>query len=249
MINIKNRDEIRLMRASGRLAAKVLDEMQKLIQPGVSTMELEKAAVEIIKSGGGSPSFKGYRGYPAGICASINEEVVHGIPAPDRILREGDIIGIDVGVFLSGMHSDTARTYAVGKISDKDKKLIRAAEVSFEAGLQMARDGMRIGDISAAIEQKAAEMGCTVVRELVGHGVGRALHEEPDVPNFGRAGHGVRLSEGMTIAIEPMLSAGKPAVRFLSDDWTVVVADGSRSSHYEHTIAVTRGEPEILTLL
>ncbi len=248
MINIKNADEIRLMKNAGRLAAKVLDSLAEIIRPGVSTMELEHAAAEIIRSGGGTPSFKGYRGYPAGICASINEEVVHGIPSPDRILSEGDIIGVDVGVLLHGMHADTARTYAVGRISAKDQKLIQAAEESFRAGLQMATAGMRIGDISAAIEKKAGEMGCTVVRELVGHGVGRALHEEPDVPNFGRAGHGVRLCEGMTIAIEPMLSAGKEAVRFMPDGWTVVVADGSKSSHFEHTIAITKGEPEILTL-
>lgn len=248
MISIKNAEEIQLMRNSGRLAAKVLDSLVQVIKPGVSTMEIERAAVDIIRSGGGTPSFKGYRGYPAGICASINEEVVHGIPSVDRILAEGDIIGIDVGVILAGMHSDTARTYAVGKISDRDKKLILAAEESFKAGLQMATEGMRIGDISAAIEHKAGEMGCTVVRELVGHGIGRSLHEEPDVPNFGKAGHGVRLSEGMTIAIEPMLSAGNAAVKFLSDGWTVVVADGSKSSHYEHSIAITKGEPQILTL-
>lgn len=248
MITLKSRDEILKMRKAGAVAARVLIELGAMIRPGVSTLELDKAAERIITCSGAKPSFKGYNGFPKSICASINSEVVHGIPSRRIRLAEGDIVSIDVGVCLEGWHADIADTFAVGRISGEDAKLVLAAKKSFQEGLKYAREGMRMGDISAAIEAAAAREGCTVVRELVGHGIGRTLHEEPNVPNFGNAGRGIRLKEGMTLAIEPMLSAGKCEVKVQGDGWTVVVADGSKSSHYEHTVAITDGEPEILTL-
>lgn len=248
MISIKSHSEIEKMREAGRITGLALVEISKHIKPGVSTAELDKIAFNFIKKQGATPSFLHYNGYPASICASVNDAVVHGIPSKEIILKEGDIISIDVGAYKNGYHGDAARTYPVGKISDKAERLIRVTKQSFFEGIKHAVHGAKLGDISAAIQEYVEDNGYSVVRDLVGHGIGRNMHEDPSVPNFGHHGRGVRLAAGMALAIEPMVNAGEYDVCVLDDDWTVVTEDGSLSAHYENTVIITRGEPEILTL-
>jgi methionyl aminopeptidase len=222
------------------------------VRPGVSTQELDRVAEEFIRAEGGEPAFKGYRGFPASICASVNEEVVHGIPSAGRILREGDVISLDIGVRKGGFYGDAARTFPVGpveKLSEAARRLLEATERSLMAGIEMARPEGRVSDISAAIEREVKRSGFSVVRALVGHGVGRELHEEPQVPNYGRPGEGPRLRAGMVLAIEPMVNLGGADVVTLSDQWTVVTADRQLSAHFEHTVAIGEDGPEILSLV
>ena len=236
------------MREAGRITGLALVEISKHIKPGVSTAELDKIAFNFIKKQGATPSFLHYNGYPASICASVNDAVVHGIPSKEIILKEGDIISIDVGAYKNGYHGDAARTYPVGKISDEAERLIRVTKQSFFEGIKHAVHGAKLGDISAAIQEYVEDNGYSVVGDLVGHGIGRNMHEDPSVPNFGHHGRGVRLAAGMALAIEPMVNAGEYDICVLDDDWTVVTEDGSLSAHYENTVIITRGEPEILTL-
>ncbi len=247
-ITLKSTREIEIMRRAGKIVAEVLDLMKREVRPGVTTAELDRISRELIESHGASPSFLGHQGFTASICASVNEEVVHGIPGP-RVLVEGDIFSIDVGAYLEGYHADSALTLPVGEISDEARRLIEVTELGFARGVEMARAGNRIGDISSAVQQVAETNGYGIVRELTGHGVGRSLWEDPSIPNFGRAGTGAILRPGMTIAIEPMFTTGDAGVRFLGDGWTVVTEDGGLSSHYEHTVLITPGEPELLTRL
>ncbi len=248
MITIKSRSEIEKMRNAGRITGLALVEISKHIRPGVSTKELDKVAYDFIKRHGATPSFLNYNGYPASICASVNDMVVHGIPAKDIVLKEGDIISIDIGAYKDGYHGDAARTYAVGEISDEAKRLIAVTKQSFFEGIKHAIHGAKLGDISSAIQNYVEENGYSVVRDLVGHGIGKELHEDPSVPNFGRQGKGVKLAKGMTLAIEPMVNMGEYDVAVLDDDWTVVTEDGSLSAHYENTVLITDGKPEILTM-
>lgn len=245
-MTIKTPAEIEKMRQAGRIVEEVLLLMRQLVKPGVTTAELDAAAADLIKSRGAIASFLHYRGYPNSICASVNEQVVHGIPG-ERKLLNGDIISVDVGAYLNGWHGDAARTYFVGDVKPEVKRLVRVTRECFYEGLRFARPGYRIGDISAAVQAHAQTYGYGVVRELVGHGIGRNMHEPPDVPNFGAAGRGLRLKAGMTIAIEPMINLGGEAVRVLADGWTVVAKDGLPSAHYENTVAITDGEPLLLT--
>ncbi|MGB9840452.1 type I methionyl aminopeptidase [Thermovenabulum sp.] len=247
MIIIKSKREIDLMKKAGKVVAKVLEEIKKAIKPGIATIELDRIAEDIIKKYNAIPAFKGYRGYPATICSSINEEVVHGIPGL-RFLKDGDIISIDVGAVVDGYCADAARTYPVGEISETAKKLIMVTEYSFFEGIKYATPDYRLSDISHAIQSYVESNNFSVVRDYVGHGIGRKMHEEPQVPNFGPPGKGPRLREGMTLAIEPMVNVGGYEVETLIDGWTVVTKDRSLSAHYENTIAITDGEPEILTL-
>ena len=248
MIWLKSKEEIELMRQAGALTARTLELLKGEIRPGITTNQLNSIAEDFIKSQGAVPSFKNYRGYPKSICASINSVVVHGIP-DGTVLREGDIISIDIGVQYKGFHGDAARTFGVGDISDEAKRLIETTEKCFFDAVGLVRDGVRLGDISSEIQAIAEGQGYGVVRELVGHGIGAALHEEPDVPNYGKKGKGIRLSSGMTIAIEPMINAGTHEVVMDDDGWTVRTLDDSLSAHYENTIAVTEEGYEILTLL
>lgn len=245
---IKSNREIEIMRTAGRIVAEVLEKLKEVIQPGITTKEINKLAEEYIRKNGAIPAFLGYEGYPASVCTSVNEEVVHGIPGP-RVLNEGDIVGIDVGVFYEGYCGDAARTYEVGNCSDEAKRLIKVAEESFFAGIEKACVGNRLYDISHAIQTHVESNGYSVVRSLVGHGIGKKMHEEPQVPNYGLPHRGPRLMAGLTLAIEPMINAGKYHVKTLSDGWTVVTADGSLSAHYENTIVITANGPEILTKL
>lgn len=247
-IIIKSAREIAIMREAGRIVAAVIEALTKGVIPGVTTAELEDIAVRELKRRGAIASFKGYRGFPASICTSVNEEVVHGIPGK-RVLKEGDIISLDVGAKLNGFHADAAVTLAVGTISQEARKLIETTSDSLKAGIASAKGGVRLGDVSVAIQSYAESRGFSVVREYVGHGVGRDLHEDPQVPNFGVAGEGPLLKKGMTMALEPMLNAGIWRTRVTDNKWTVVTADGKLSAHFEHTIAITDGMAEILTML
>lgn len=249
MVKLKNQSEIEKMKAAGRIVALALEAVEKAVKPGVSTWELDRVAEEVIRENKAVPSFLNYGSppFPASICASINDEVVHGIPSKTRTLKSGDIISIDVGACLDGYHGDAARTFAVGEISSENHKLIQITEECFWKGLEQARVGNRIGDISAAIQQHAEAHGLGVVKQLVGHGIGESLHEEPDVPNFGREGHGPRIFEGLVIAVEPMMNSGTGAVRMMSDRWTIVTADGKNSAHYENTFAITSDGPILTT--
>lgn len=249
-VSIKTPHEIELMRESNKRLAIVHDEVAKLIQPGVSTYELDQKAAQVIKELGCKPNFLHLYGYPATICASINEVVVHGIPSKKKILKEGDIIGIDMGLIYEGYHSDAARTYGVGEISEENRKLIEVTKQSFFEGMKFAKAGCHLYDISAAIQKYAESFGFGVIRDMVGHGIGTKLHEDPEVPNYKRngAGKGIMLRPGMTLAVEPMISMGDWRIEILEDDWTCVTKDGSNSAHYENTILITDGEPEILTL-
>lgn len=247
-ISIKSDDEVKKIRAAGLILAKTHELLAHALKPGITTMELDQIAEEFIRSQGATPSFKGLYGFPASICTSVNEEVVHGIPSKEVKLKDGDIIGIDIGVFLDGLHSDGAKTHAIGEVPEDTKKLIRVTKESFYEGIRYAKAGNHLYEISTAIQKYVESNGFSVVRDLVGHGVGRQLHEEPQIPNFKLPGRGPKLQKGMVLAIEPMVNEGTYEVRILSND-TVVTRDGSLSAHYEHTIAVTGGEPEILTIL
>ncbi len=247
MIVLKSRTEIDTMRAAGRIVFAVLDELTKHVRSGISTFELDRIAEEFIRGKGGIPSFKGLYGFPATLCTSINEEIVHGIPSRKRVLSEGNVFTADVGVQLDGIHADSARTYAVGEISPEAIRLLKVTEESLYAGIKEARAGNHVGDIGHAVQNVAEGAGFGVVRELVGHGIGRTFHEEPQVPNYGRPKRGPVLKVGMTIAIEPMITAGDPATRTLDDKWTVVTLDGSLSAHFEHTVAITENGAVILT--
>lgn len=249
MITIKTDREIELMRNAGKLAAEVLELGGSLVKPGVSTKEINDQMHKFLKKHNAIPSFLNYYGYPASACISVNDEVIHGIPSGHRIIADGDIVSIDVGVLLNGYHADTARTFGAGNISEEAKKLIEVTKECFWRGIAFATPDNRLGDIGHAIESYAHENGFSVVEEYVGHGVGTHLHEDPDVPNYGRPGKGLRLRKNMTIAVEPMINQGVPDVVQLKDGWTVVTKDGKLSAHYENTIAVTDGEPLILTSL
>lgn len=247
-ITIKSNREIELMTEAGRILAIVHDEMAKALRPGMSTYDIDKLGEEVIRSYGCTPSFLNYHGYPASVCVSVNDEIVHGIPSKKRILKEGDIVGLDAGVIYKGYHSDAARTHAIGEISKEAKDLIRVTEECFFEGIKYAKEGNYLYEISAAIGRYAAERGYGVVRELCGHGIGSQLHEAPEIPNYEMRRKGVKLRKGMTLAIEPMINIGTHAVKWLDDDWTVVTADGSLSAHYENTVLITEGEPVLLTL-
>jgi len=246
MIKIKSAHEIAKMRTAGRITAETFEVLKEYIKPGITTRELDKIAAEHINKSGADCSFYQYNGYPGHICISVNDEVVHGIPGK-RILREGDIVSVDAGACYDGYHGDAARTYAVGAISPEAEKLISVTEQSFFEGIKYATAGNRLFDISAHIQEFVEENGCSVVRALVGHGIGGHLHEDPEVPNFGVCGRGPRLISGMTIAVEPMVNLGTYKVNTLSDGWTVVTADGALSAHYENTILITENGAEILT--
>jgi methionyl aminopeptidase len=248
MITIKSAKEIELMRIAGRIVGETHEKLKEIMKPGITTKELDIIAEEFIRKSGALPAFKGYYGFPASICTSVNEQVVHGIPG-HVVLKDGDIIGIDIGAIYEGYYGDAARTHGIGTISSDAQKLIKVTQESFFAGIEYAREGNRLSDISHAIQSYAESHGCSVVRDLVGHGIGKKMHEDPQVPNYGIPGRGPRLSAGMALAIEPMINLGKYAVKTLSDGWTVVTADGSMSAHYENTIIITQGAPELLTLL
>lgn len=249
MVTIKTDREIQLMRDAGRLTAEVMELGGSLIKPGVSTKEIDDRLYKFIKKHNATPSFLNYYGYPGTACISINDEVIHGIPSENRIIADGDIVSIDVGVLLNGYHGDMARTFCAGNVSEEARKLIEVTKECFWCGISYATEGARIGDIGHAVESFAHENGFSVVEDYVGHGVGTHLHEDPDVPNYGKAGKGMRLRKGMTIAVEPMINAGVKDVVQLDDGWTVVTKDGKLSAHYENTIAITDGEPLILTSL
>ena len=245
---IKSSREIAVMREAGRVVAAVIEALTREVRPGVTTGELDDVAVRELKKRGAISSFKGYRGFPASICTSVNEEVVHGIPGA-RVLKAGDIISLDVGAMVNGFHADAAVTLGVGAISSDAQKLIATTKGALEAGIAAARNGSRLGDVSAAIQSYAESRNFSVVREYVGHGIGRDLHEDPQVPNFGIAGEGILLKNGMTMALEPMLNAGVWRTKVTDNKWTVITADGKLSAHFEHTIAVADNMPEILTML
>ncbi|CVK21138.1 MULTISPECIES: type I methionyl aminopeptidase [Sporomusa] len=248
MIILKSQRELNYLRDAGRIVAETLAEIKKAAQPDVTTLELDRIAEQYIKSKGATPAFKGYHGFPGNICASINDEVVHGIPGLKR-LKTGDNVSIDIGAFINGYCGDAAITVAIGEVDAEVEKLIEVTEQSLYKGIEQAIAGNRLGDISHSIQAYAEGHGYGVVRDFVGHGIGRNMHEDPQVPNYGLPGRGPRLKAGMTLAIEPMINAGTHEVKTLSDNWTVVTADGKRSAHFEHTIAITADGPEILTKL
>ncbi|MFY9397482.1 MAG: type I methionyl aminopeptidase [Desulfomonilia bacterium] len=246
MIILKTEQEIAVMREANRILAQLFEHIRSMVQPGITTLELDREAELFIHSHGAKPSFKGYRGYPATLCTSVNDEVIHGIPGP-RVLKEGDIISIDVGALLDGFHSDAARTFPVGDISPQARMLIEVTQKALDAGISQAIPGNHLSDISAAVQKTAEAEGFSVVRDFVGHGIGRSLHEDPQVPNFGRKGRGPVLMEGMTLAIEPMINAGTHEVVIQKDGWTAVTADASLSAHFENSIAITRNGPVVLS--
>ena len=246
-IMIKSAQEIEKMRISGKALRQVHNAIAPHVVPGASTMDLERVAVAKIAELGATAAFKGYHGYPSALCTSVNDEVVHGMPNEKRILKEGDIVSIDCGVIIDGFYSDAAVTYAIGKPSEKTRKLLDVTQASLEAAIEQCQVGGRLGDISAAVQEMCEAEGFGVVRDFVGHGIGRSMHEDPQVPNFGPAGKGPRLKAGMVLAIEPMINAGGPDVRVLKDGWTAVTIDGSYSAHFEHTVAITNDGPLVLT--
>lgn len=247
LITVKSPREIEQMRVAGKITAEARSLGHQLVAPGITTQEINKEIFKFIKSKGAKPSFLGYGGFPGSACISVNDEVIHGIPGK-RLIREGDIVSIDVGAIKNGWQGDCCGTFGAGEISDEAKKLIEVTRQSFFEGIKYARAGNRISDISHAIQEYVESFGFSLVREYVGHGIGREMHEAPEVPNYGAPGHGARLVKGMTIAVEPMVIVGDKEVRVLDNDWTVVTVDGSLSAHYENTIAITDGEPEILTI-
>ncbi|MCE5190864.1 MAG: type I methionyl aminopeptidase [Actinomycetia bacterium] len=247
MIVLKSPVEIEMMREAGRVTAVTLRLVGEAVRPGITTRELDQIAEEYIRSQHGKPAFLGYNGFPATLCTSINEQVVHGIPGK-RVLREGDILSVDCGAVIDGFYGDSAMTFPVGHVSGVARSLMEATRRSLEAGIAKMRPGMRLYDIGAAVQQVAEAAGFSVVREYVGHGIGRAMHEDPQVPNFGQPGKGVQLKPGMVLAVEPMVNAGGYAVRSLDDGWTVVTADGAMSAHFEHSVAITEEGPLILTV-
>jgi len=248
MIICKSAAEIEKLRRSGHLVREILEEMREQVKPGVTTMDLEKFVERRLTKADAKPAFKGYRGYPCCLCASVNEQIVHGIPS-NRRLNEGDIISLDLGVIIDGYYGDSAMTVPVGAISESLQRLLRVTEESLQLAIDKARVGNRLGDISSAVEQHVVSSGFSVVREFVGHGIGRQLHEEPQIPNYGQPGYGPSLKEGMVLAIEPMVNAGSPGLKILDDQWTAVTADGAHSAHFEHMIAVTPDGPDVLTRL
>ena len=248
MVILKSRDEIEKIRSACRIVASVLSELQAQVKPGRTTAELDRFAEKMILKLEAKPAFKGYRGFPATLCASVNNEVVHGIPS-QRVLREGDIIGLDLGAIVDGYYGDAAITVAVGSIPPETQRLIQVTEEALNLGIQQMEAGKRLSDISHAIQEHVEKAGFSVVTDFVGHGIGRNLHEDPQIPNFGEPGQGLRLKPGMTLAIEPMVNMGRGAVKVLEDNWTAVTQDGSLSAHFEHTVLVGEGGPEILTRL
>lgn len=247
-VTIKSAREIELMRQAGKILAKVHEDLAAELKPGMSTLDIDRLGEEMIRSFGCEPSFKNYQGYPASICVSVNEEVVHGIPSKDRILQEGDIVSLDAGVIYKGYHSDAARTHGIGQISEEAEMLIQRTKQSFFEGMKFAYAGNHLHEISRAIGDYAESFGYGVVRDLCGHGIGSHLHEDPEIPNFKQFRRGIKLRAGMTLAIEPMINVGTAEVVWMDDDWTVVTEDLSLSAHYENTIVITEGRPEILTL-
>ncbi|MBS6395884.1 MAG: type I methionyl aminopeptidase [Clostridiales bacterium] len=247
-VTIKSAKEIEKMREAGRLLEIVHDEMAKIIRPGISTMDINERGEKVIRELGCVPNFLNYGGFPASICVSVNEEVVHGIPKRDRILKEGDIVSLDAGLIYEGYHSDAARTHAVGQVSEEVQKLLDVTKQSFFEGIKYAKAGNHLFDISAAIDDYVSQFGYGIVQDLVGHGIGTSLHEDPQVPNFRQKRRGMKLVPGMTLAIEPMINMGTWRVDWLDDEWTVIAADHSVSAHYENTVLITDGEPELLTL-
>lgn len=246
MITLKSGHEIELMRRAGKITAAARALARDMVKPGVTTQQIDEAVYQFIVSQGATPSFLNYSGFPASACISVNDEVIHGIPGK-RVLREGDIVSVDVGAYIGGFHGDCAGTYPCGQVSDEAMRLIRVTQESFFEGLKYAREGYRVSDIGAAVQAYVEANGFSVVREFVGHGIGRQLHESPEVPNYGKPGHGPRLLRGMTVAVEPMVNMGKAAIRQLSDGWTVKTVDGKYAAHYENTILITAGDPELLT--
>ena len=248
MVILKQKDEIVKARASNQIVAEALSVLRDRVKPGITTRELDRIAEGIVEKRGAKPAFKGYRGYPFSLCTSVNEEVVHGMPS-NRVLDEGDIIGLDFGVYYQGLYGDAAVTLPVGRVSEKAAKLMQVTEQSLYAAIENAKDGNRLGDISAAVQETVESGGYSVVRDFVGHGIGKSLHEDPQIPNFGKKGRGIELKRGMILAIEPMVNAGKYKVKILADGWTVVTEDGSLSAHFEHSVAITENGPEILSRL
>jgi methionyl aminopeptidase len=246
-VPVRTTEELELMRRAGKIVSDILDELESRVKPGISTFELDRISERLIAKNGAKPAFKGYNGFPCCLCASVNEEVVHGIPSKKRVLQEGDLMKLDFGVVYKGWFGDSARTVAVGKITDEDRKLIEVTKKSLELGIAAARIGNRVGAIGHAVQAYVEANGFSVVRDFQGHGVGRALHEQPSVPNYGPADDGPDLMFGQTIAIEPMVNSGTHKVEILDDEWTAVTLDRKRSAHFEHTIVVTDGEPVILT--
>lgn len=247
MISLKTPEQLRLMREAGRITAETLLYVGEIIREGMTTLELDRQIRQFIERHGATPSFLGYNGFPGSACISLNDEVIHGIPSKKRIIREGDLVKVDVGACWRGYHGDSARTYPIGQVSEEAQRLLEHTRESFFCAMKVALAGNRVGDIGSAVDTHIRTAGFSVVREFVGHGIGSALHEEPDVPNYGTPGRGARLYPGMVIAVEPMVNAGAPEVRVLSDGWTVVTKDGSLSAHYENTIAITDNGPMILT--
>ncbi len=247
MIFLKSLWEIEKMRRSNAIVAEVLARLRETIKPGITTLELDRLAENLCRKKGAKPAFKGYRGYPFSLCVSINEEVVHGFPSKKRVLKEGDIVSLDFGVLYDGYYGDAAITVPVGEISERAKRLLRVTEEALYKGIEQAVVGKRLGDISSAIQRYVEAHGYSVVRQFVGHGIGRALHEDPQVPNFGKPGRGIKLKEGMVLAIEPMVNEGTYEVEILADGWTAVTKDRKLSAHFEHTVAITKNGPEILS--
>ena len=246
MITLKSAHEIELMRRAGKITAAARAVARDMVKPGVTTAQIDKAVFQFIKEQGAIPSFLHYNGYPASVCVSVNDEIIHGIPGK-RVLQEGDIVSVDVGAFIGGFHGDCAGTYPCGQVSDEALRLIRVTQQSFFEGIKYAREGYRLSDISAAVQAYVEANGFSVVREYVGHGIGRQMHEAPEIPNYGKPGHGPRLLRGMTIAVEPMVNGGSAAIKQMPDGWTVRTADGKNAAHYENTVLITAGEPELLT--
>ncbi len=246
-VNYKTDEELDAMRRSGRIVGQILSELRAMIRPGIRTAELNDYAERRAREMGALPAFKGYRGYPASLCTSVNEVIIHGIPS-ERRLEEGDIVGLDFGILFEGFYSDAAVTCPVGRVSESAEALIAASEEAFFKGLEQVREGRRISDISHAVQSCVEKRGFSVIRDFVGHGIGRALHEEPQIPNFGPPGRGLKMRPGLTLAIEPMIAAGRPEVEILADGWTAATRDRSLASHYEHTVALTGDGPEILSL-
>ena len=247
-VTVKSQDEINRMRDAGKILAEVHEKLEEIIKPGITTLEIDRKGEEFIRNAGCIPSFKGYEGYPASICVSINDEVVHGIPTDEHVLFEGDIVSLDAGVIYKEYQSDAARTHAVGKVSPEAQKLMDVTKQSFFEGIKYAKAGHHLNEIGAAIGDYAESFGYGVVEELCGHGIGRNLHEDPEIPNFRQKRRGIKLVPGMTLAVEPMINMGRKDVYWKDDDWTVATEDGQYSAHYENTILITDGEPEILTL-
>jgi methionyl aminopeptidase len=247
MIYLRSEEEIARIRASSRIVSGCLDHLERMVAPGVTGSQLDREAEQFVKDHGALPAFKGYRGYPATLCASVNEEVVHGIPSAGRALRPGDIVSLDIGVKLDGFYGDSAVTVAVGEVPDATHQLLRVTNEALERGIRQAQVGGRLSDIGHAIQGWVESHGFSVVREFVGHGIGEKLHEEPQIPNYGQPGRGPKLAEGMVLAIEPMVAMGRPETRVLADGWTAVTRDGSLAAHFEHTVAVTANGPLVLT--